>query len=100
MEESDTGGVTIMNFATASKVKKSGIRAVNQGTRYDFSGNLRRITRSIERGEEGDVRDVVVLISCKNNNGSDSVATYHWGNGSEEKAHWMLSTAKNRVEPA
>lgn len=39
---------------------KRSLRAIDEGTRYDISGNLRRLARAIERGDHGKVAHVVV----------------------------------------
>lgn len=80
--------------------KKTGLRAVDQGTYRDVNGSLRRLAREIERGEYGDVRDISVAFSKVAANGSVEVVGFHFGTGSRADVHWMLSTVKNRLEPA
>lgn len=89
-----------MKYASDGRVKKSRMRTIKQGTVYGISGQLRRMTREIERQEEeGTISDCIVILR-RQTKGSGSIESYHWGSGSAERAHWMLSTAKNRVEPA
>lgn len=81
--------------------KKRSLRAIDQSTRYDITGKMRKLQREIERGEHGEVRNMVVAFSTKNdNNASASVKMFHWGKGDEKDVHWILSTVKNRIEPA
>jgi hypothetical protein len=81
-------------------MRRGGLRAINQGTRYDVSGKLRNIVRSIESGEIAP-RDVIVITrEIAGRNKSCKVGLFHFGTGSTEDVHWMLSTAKNRVEPS
>ena len=86
----------------SSKVKakrKSKLRAIDQGTYRDLTGSLRRLTRQIDRGEFGKVRDVSVILSTENGGGVE-VKGWHFGAGSRADVHWMIATAKNRLEPA
>lgn len=81
--------------------KKNSLRAIDQGTIYDITGQLRRTTRELERDIDGKVCDVVMIVARKNHGQRGmSIDTYHWGTGDKARAHWMLSTAKNRIEPA
>jgi hypothetical protein len=76
------------------------LRIINRGTRYDVSGKLRSLVREIECGQIAP-RDVVVITrEFSGNNKSCKVGLRHYGTGSPEDIHWMLSTARNRVEPA
>lgn len=76
------------------------LRVINRGTRYDVVGNLRGLVREIEDGKI-DPRDVVVITrEFIAPNKSCRVGLRHYGTGSTEDIHWMLSTARNRVEPA
>lgn len=80
--------------------KRSTLRIIDRGTRYDMSGKLRAIVREIETGEIKP-RDVIVLYREPfKNNHSARVGMRHFGTGSTEDLHWMLATAKNRIEPA
>jgi hypothetical protein len=78
------------------KVKRSGIRAIDQGTLYDIPGMLRRYAREIEHGRHGEVRNAI-LILAKSNNQLDS---FHLGKDDRIRSHWMVTTIKNRLEPA
>lgn len=81
--------------------KHAKIRAIDQGTYYDIPGKLRKMAREIERGERGDIRDAVLLLNEQNTgNGSNVVHMFRWGTDIASNAHWMLCTAKNRIEPA
>lgn len=85
--------------------KKTKIRAIDDGTRYDIVGNLRRLTREIERGEHGPVKDMVIGFTTPNASSgqivcSPSVIMRHWGNGGVQSAHWITATMKKRVEPS
>ena len=80
--------------------KRNNLRVIDRGTRYDVSGNLRRLVRQMESGEVKP-RDVVILTTqTTRNNASPTVTLHHFGCGSTEDIHWMLATAKNRIEPA
>ena len=96
-----TGETVVEREKKARKIKRSGLRVINNGMRYDISGNLRRMAREIERGERGDVRDTVVVLRVENQDPkSASIDVMHWGTGTVADAHWMVCTAKNRLEPA
>lgn len=76
------------------------LRVIDQGTRYDLTGCMRGLIRRIESGEIM-ARDIVVLTrEPVSPNRSCTVTLHHYGTGSTEDIHWMLSTAKNRIEPA
>ena len=97
----DKKGVGMRKTADKATVRKSGIRAINQGKRYDCVGGLRRLEREIVRGDYGDVRDVVVAIAQQpDGDTSPKIHGFHFGVGSVAEAHWMISTMKNRLEPA
>jgi hypothetical protein len=79
--------------------RPSKLRAVNQGTRYDITGNMRALVREIERGEI-QPRDVVILTrETARLNASPKVGMRHYGFGTVEDIHWMLATAQGRIEP-
>jgi hypothetical protein len=79
---------------------KAKLRVINQGTRYDVIGNMRKLVRKMEDGKIAP-RDVVVITrEPLQVNASCEVMLYHYGTGSTEDIHWMMTTAKNRVEPA
>jgi hypothetical protein len=54
-------------------MKRKGIRAINQGTRYDITGQLRLLARKIESGEYGRVRHLVVGVAALI--GEDNIVT-------------------------
>lgn len=62
--------------AQKQKIKKSGLRAIDAGTRYDITGNLRRLARAIEQGEYGSVHHVMVGVSTT---GPNTVTTLGLG---------------------
>jgi len=80
-------------------MKKASIRAIDQGTLYDVTGKLRQLTREIERGERGKVRNVVIILEQIKPD-STRIAVCHYGESSRATAHWMTATALNRMEPA
>lgn len=80
--------------------KRAQLRVIDKGTRYDVIGNLKRLEREIERGEYGQVRDVIVLFTKKENNRSHSVEMRHFGSGSTPEIHYMLTTGTNRIVPS
>ena len=75
------------------------LRAIDRGTRYDITGKMRRLIHRIESGEIVP-RDVLVVTSesCGPNR-SNTIILHHMGFGSTEEIHWMLATAKGRIEP-
>ena len=75
------------------------LRVIDQGTRYDITGKLRMLTRKIERGEIKPRDLLVITTETIRNNSSPMVMLHHYGQGSTENIHWMLSTAANRIEP-
>lgn len=85
---------------TMKAKKKSPIRAIDKGTRYDITGLMRRTERQIERGEFGDVSDAVILLRQRGADGSVGVKMYHFGTGTTDQVHFMLATGQNRIEPA
>jgi hypothetical protein len=76
------------------------IQAINHNTRYDITAKLRRLVRRLESGEFAATDVVVVTREFTQPNASPRVELHHYGTASHEEIHWMLSTAKNRVEPA
>lgn len=83
-----------------TKARKAKRRAIDKGTRYDISGNLRRLVRRIENGDLQNVTDVVfVTRTMKSPDGVRRVDVYHCGSGSVEEAHWMMESASNRITP-
>lgn len=46
------------------KAKRSGLRVIDQGTRMDALGNLKRMTRKLEDGEYGRVRAFAGFFIC------------------------------------
>ena len=80
--------------------KKTKLQAIDKGTRYDVTGMLTKLTREIARVEHGEVGDVIVLLRQTKNNCSPGIHMRHFGNGTMPDIHYMLSTAKNRIEPA
>jgi len=80
------------------------IRAIDTGTVYDIPGNLRRLTRAIECGQEGRVTNLVVIFDTEGTSSEwhlkQNVIVKHFGTGDRKDAHWLVSTAKNRLEPA
>lgn len=82
------------------KKKRTNLRVIDRGTRYDVSGKLRAFVREIERGGINP-RDVIILSrETIRNNASARVDMRHFGTGSTEDLHWMLATAQNRIEPS
>lgn len=67
-----------MKKPTPLQVKKSGIRAIDRGTRYDVSGKLRAMARAIEAGKYGDVKHAVLGVTYAQNNDIYTV-TQAWG---------------------
>ena len=76
------------------------LRAINEGTRYDVTGSLRKLIRRIESGEVKPRDVVVVTRESVKSNASCQVILHHFGTGTTEDIHWMLATAQNRIEPA
>jgi hypothetical protein len=82
--------------ASAAKVKRSGIRAVDQGTVYDVTGKMRWLTREIESGKQGHITDVLIVTRASNG----QIGSFAFGTSHRERAHHMITTVKNRLEPA
>jgi hypothetical protein len=78
------------------KVYRSGLRAINRGTRYDIHGKLLRIARDIEHGKLGDVRDVVVIIKRVSVDAT-MTSTHHIGTGTIADVSMMLKAAESDV---
>lgn len=86
-------------------IAKRKIRTIDSGTVYDIPGNLRRLTRLVERGEEGRITNMIVIYDRQDVTSRDwqrqkEVVVKHYGIGDRRDAHWLISTAKNRLEPA
>jgi hypothetical protein len=77
-------------------VKRKGIRAIDRGTRYDITGQLRLLARKIERGEYGDVRHVMCGV-CANEGTFTSVVTLGFGNQTVPEAHHTVSMMAKRL---
>lgn len=77
------------------KPAKAKLRVINQGTNYDITGHPRKVAREMERGEI-DVTDVCLIRRDRDGR----IIAYHIGTNGGEMAHFMLATAKNRIEPA
>lgn len=96
-----TGKTPEMVEATRRKIKRSGIRAVDQGTRYDISGNLRRLARAIDAGEHGVVANVVVGVGTRGLDGSFSVETFGFGMaGSVPDLAYTVARMAHRMQVA
>lgn len=80
----------------AKKLKKSRIRAIDQGTRYDITGRLRSLARSIERGEHGTVRHVVVGVAGTLDS-EKSVSTNFFGSSSVPEVCYTIDMMKKRL---
>jgi hypothetical protein len=84
-----------MKTASAAKVKSSRLRAIDKGTSYDVPGRMKRLARSIERGEFGEVTDVVCVVRSKNQ-GEIELRPYFYGKSDTANLHFMLSRALDR----
>jgi hypothetical protein len=85
--------------------RKAKVRCIDQGTVYDVVGKLRKLTREIERGDYGPVRDLTIGFTTENTSSgkfqrSKTVEMRHFGVGGAQMAHWIASTMKSRVEPS
>ena len=72
------------------------LRAIDQGTRYDIAGNLRRLVRRIEAGEIKPGH-VMVGISCRELDGSCSVETFSAGPASLADMNMTVDLMKKRL---
>ncbi len=91
-----------MKTVSAEKVKKSKLRSIGAGTINDVGGSLQRFSRALNQGKHGDVRDVIIIARKMGAepNCYPQIVMEHYGTGTIEAVHWMVSTAKNRIEPA
>jgi hypothetical protein len=79
--------------------KKASIRAIDQGMRYDVKGNMRRFVRRVENGDLQDITDIVVVTRrITPPDGQRSIEVFHCGTGTLETAHWMMDSAKRKIE--
>jgi hypothetical protein len=76
--------------------KKRTLRSIDSGTVYDVAGKVQWLQRQIAKGEEGDLTDVVICTRDRDGR----MGLFHFGSGDKARAHYMLSSAKNRMEPA
>ena len=79
------------------KPKISRLRVIDEGTTYDVSGRLRRLTREIESGELGEIRHCIVLLNCKRKDGSKYVKTQYYGRGEVEAFAYMIAVGQKDV---
>lgn len=87
--------------ATAERVRKSRIRPINAGTRYDFVFGLKSLAREIERGEHPDMKSVMILTESRTKpNGYPFIGVRSYGSGTVDEQHYMLSTAAERIRQA
>lgn len=77
-------------------MKRSGIRAIDQGTRYDVTGQLRLLARNIERGEYGDVRHVMCGV-CARDKGAAVVTTLGFGQQTVPEAAFTIQMMAKRL---
>ena len=80
--------------------KPSKLRAIDQGTRYDITGNLRRLTRAIERGDYGKVSHVMVGVKAFDLKGPDQrpgYTTLGFGANSTQDMAYTVDMMKKRV---
>jgi len=81
------------------KTKSARLRAIDQGTRYDIIGNMRKFVRRLEQGELKNVKEVIVITRMISPpEGTRSFDVWSAGNGSVETAHWMMESAKRMLE--
>lgn len=78
--------------AKPDRVKKSGIRAIDRGTVYDVPGRLIRLARQIEKGEHGEVTDVIITYRAKKG-GINRVDHSIHGKSDTETLHFMACRA-------
>lgn len=77
--------------------KKGSLRAINQGTRYDITGNLRRLARAIERGDHGAVKQVVVGVRHDELDGQRCVTTFGFGNETIPEMAYTVALMEQRL---
>jgi hypothetical protein len=75
------------------RAKKSGIRAIDQGTSYDVSGRLRRLIHQIEDGKHGHVTDIVLAIRCITGDGI-RIRTIYTGSSEMARLGQMIDYLK------
>ena len=76
---------------------KTRIRRIDRGTRYDITGNLRKLVRDIESGKLGQVRDIVFAIRTIRVGGAIEVDTRHVGTGTMETALYTWEAARKDI---
>lgn len=85
-------------------IKKAKLRAIDQGTRYDITGQLRRLVRDLESGRHGQVKHVVVGIkSYVDDNPKDHrpiFTTFAFGNSSMAENAYTTDMMKRRITGA
>ena len=87
------------NSEIDKKARRPAIRAIDQGTRYDISGNLRKFVRRLEQGQLKNVKEVIVLTRMISPpDGIRTLEVWSAGETSVESAHWMMESAKRRIE--
>jgi hypothetical protein len=78
------------------KMKRSGIRAIDQGTSYDISAKLRKLAREIECGKHGEVRGIVCAIGSTID-GRLTVNSIYTGKASIAELHMLASYLEKRT---
>ena len=73
------------------------LRAINKGTRYDITGNLRRLVRRIESGEIKDLNHVMVGVSCHALDGSRYIETWGAGTVNVPEMAYTVEMMRRRV---
>ena len=74
------------------------IYAINRGTRYDITGNMRRLVRRMESGEFKPCDVLVITTERIQNNTIPEVTLHHFGTSTVGEIHWMLASAQGTIE--
>jgi hypothetical protein len=90
---------TFTSKALAMKSKPTArqkVQSIQQGSYYDIPGRIKRMGRSIESGEYGDVTDALVILRY-HDEGRLNVKGFHYGTSNVEVAQSMCSRIFTRL---
>jgi hypothetical protein len=78
---------------TKLKIRRSRLRAIDDGTVYDAATKLIKLARDIRDGKEGQVTDCIVIVRIANLEGGEEVISRVFGNGGWDRWTRMFMDA-------
>lgn len=80
-----------------TKKRNMSIRPINKGTVYDIPGNMKRLSREIEKGEYGAVSDVLTVVKGTDKDGSPRYTVFGNGRGEAGEQYLMACFAATKI---